>query len=257
MKKVFLFVLLGIFILGASAWSDASVEDEIKAKAKPVVQRFFDALKAKDYEGMRQDFSNKMIKTISADQFEKSDKEDIAKYGELVSWEYSGWMREGGFDIVLVQTKSVKGDLAQYKFVFMEGPEGKKISGLWIKPLPKGLSKIETDAYLNMFGEIAECHLKAIKKKDYEMASKDFSAKMLEVLGPDKLKKSVGDENSLEMGELDSWKFDYAKRAGEHVIFYYQATYSKGETMSYQVVFKDDTKDKKIIGLWLKPLGVE
>ena len=252
MKRVFLFSLILIFILGINGCSRDSVEKQVKAKTKPVVERFFDSMLANDYEGMRQDFSDEMKKALPANELEKADKKDLSNYGQLVSWEYSGWMREGGFDIVLVRTKHEKGDLVQYKFVFNKGPSKNKISGLWIKPLPKGLAKIETDGYLGLFGSIAEDHLKAVKDKNFSDGTKDFSEKMLKVLGPDMLQKDVE-----SVGDLVSWKFDHIKRTGENIILYYRGKFSNGETLSYQIVFQDNANEKKIMGVWIRPIGAQ
>lgn len=257
MKRVFALTFMLVMLVVSFCWAKETTEQEIEAKTKPVVQRFFDALAAKDYEGMCRDFTDKMIKAVPAKKLEKEDKKDISTYGEIVSWEYSGWMRDEGYDIVLTEVKYAEGTKFQYKFVFKTGPNGKKIGGLWKKPLPKGLSKVLTDSYLDMFGSVAESHLTAMKNKDYEQATKNFSAKMLEVLGPEKLKNSVVDGESGKIGDVVSWKFDFAAQKGEFILLYYQAKYSKGETMSYQIVFLQDGKDKKIQGLWLKPLDTE
>ncbi len=232
----------------------STMEEEIKAKAKPVVQHFFDALKSKDFEGMRKDFTDKMLEALPAKTFEDDSTEELAKYGEMVSWDYAGWMREGGFDIVLVHVKYAKGDTIQYKFVFHKGPDGKKISGLWKKPLPKAISSDETDTLLNRYSEIMENHLKAVETNDFEGARKDFSQEMLDGLSAETLQQTLADP---EIGNLKSWKFDFAKREGEFVSLCYQATFSEGETLAYKFVFNPENKDQKIEGLWLRPLGAE
>ena len=241
-----------IFILGINGCSRDSVEKQVKTKTKPVVERFFDSMLANDYEGMRQDFSDEMKKALPANELEKADKKDLSNYGKVVSWEYSGWMREGGFDIVLVRTKHEKGDLSQFKFVFNKGPSGKKISGLWSKPLPKKLSKIDTDSYRDLFGSSAQDHLQAVRDKNYLEATKDFSERMLKVLGPDMLQKAVE-----SVGDLVSWKFDRAERVENNVILYYSGTFSNSETLSYQIVFQDSADEKKIMGVWIRPIGAQ
>ena len=233
------------------------IETQIKSKTGPIIKRFFESLMAKDYDDLRADFSSKMKTGLPVRVLEQGDRDDFSKFGPQVSWDYAGWFREGGFDIVLVHATHGRGDVLQYKFVFGQGPDRTKIEGLWKKPLPKGLSAKESGDWFKRFGAIAQNHLEAIKAKDYEKAGRDFSDKMKQVLGPAALQKTLEqDEAIARHGALSSWEFAHAKTEGELVGLYYRATFSMGETLHYKFEFKQKGDDK-IQGLWIRPLGAE
>jgi hypothetical protein len=257
MKVALVVSLLVVLTAAAALYAADPILDEIKAKANPVIRHFFDALKAKDFEGARKDFDEKLAQAVPAAMLKDDYEKDLPQCGELTSWDYAGWMRDGGFDTVLVRARCAKGDIYQYKFAFPAGPDGKQLAGLWKKPVPKTLSKQEADAVVKMFGAIAEDHLKAVMAKDYKAAAAAFSDEMLKALGPDKL-KAFFDEQAIRIGELALWKFDCAKRlAPDSVGLYYHATFSRGGVFSYRVVFRADGKDQKIQGVWLKPPAEE
>ncbi|MBZ0271887.1 DUF3887 domain-containing protein [bacterium] len=126
-------VVLCVFANVAVAGDDFVAE--IKAKAEPVVKHFFESYEAKNYEAARRDFDDKMRAGLPASQMQALEEQDLAKYGKIDSWKFSGWLREGSHDTAFVDLKREKGPALQYRFVFKTGPGEKRLGGLWYKPI--------------------------------------------------------------------------------------------------------------------------
>lgn len=253
MKRVLLLSLAVSLALATGAWAQDSAEPAVKAQYRSVVERFFAALQAHNYPGMRDDFSDTLKAKLPASVFQKDDAKSLPETGELTSWKISGWVRDGDVDMVLAEATYAKGVQFQYKFVFGAESQAAKITGLWKKPLAQELNPEEAADFVQKYGGVAQRYLAAIKANNFRQATTEFSDRMLEALGPSDLQKVV-EGKTRGFGELKSWEFSRAVAEGEFVSLYYRAKYANGQVVNYKIVFMADDEEKKIGGLWLKPL---
>lgn len=109
---------------------------------------------------------------------------------------------------------------------------------------------VNLDAIKKKGEPIAENILDALKNKDYQRATKDFSEEMLKALGPEEMKLNEEINIAPKIGTYESKVFkDLQYKDGFYILFY-EAKFSKEDKVIVKVVFKKDDPAYKVQGLW-------
>jgi len=132
------YLVQGFWIKPFPSTKRASKEESeaIRKAVEPVVNNYFDALKAKDYMRMTKDFSPKMIEALKPEQLKAGYEKEIAsKFGTFQSAAFDRVDIDKNFSSVYYIANYSKGTQMQVKFVFKTGDPEHKLYGLWEHPL--------------------------------------------------------------------------------------------------------------------------
>jgi len=231
--------------------------ETIKVKTGPIIINILESLKAKNYEKMTENFAKPMLDALPASKLEKTNKDTfLPELGEYVSMTFDRIEEKGKYAVVYYLAKFTKIDKVIVQTSFEKGDKDYKVQGLYLKPYPtaKRVDKNETEKLLKALGPVAENYFDGLKDKNFKQMTTHFSDKMLEVLGPEKLRESYEKEVFPVFGTLVSANFDNIDQDANYTYVYYLVKYSKGATLRVKFVFKSGDKEKKIYGLWEKPL---
>jgi hypothetical protein len=254
MKRVILPLIL--FALAVSwtlpAWAD------VPAKATQAADRFFAALKAKDYKAATADFSPKMLEFLPPDRMKANQENNIEPViGEYVSHVYKSSEESGGFVSYFYHAKFTKDDDVTVKLVFAKDDPTFRITGLWFdseklraQKSGSSLPAAEKEKAEKAIGAVVESYFKAIKTKDYKAATKDFSAEMLKALPPEKLKDEVEKNEGPVIGDYVSHQYQSFGVEGKFLIYVCLAKFMKDDHVQVKFVFGKDDPAYKISGLW-------
>jgi hypothetical protein len=246
---------LGPRALGVRAASAAEAEAILKA-AKPVIDNYLAACKAKDYAGMERDFSAKLRKGLPPDKLKETTEKIIdVEQGAFVSAVFDRIEADSVRNFVYYRLNRTKMPVS-LKFEFAKDDPKCKITGLWEKPWTRAVNPAptaEAEAIVEAAKPVIDNYFAAYKAHDYAGMEKDFTAAMRNGLPPEKFKASMEKQVEPEFGAFVSAEFDSVETERGLDIVYYRVYRTKLPSV-VKFVFEKDDPAHKITGLWENPL---
>jgi hypothetical protein len=99
--------------------------------------------------------------------------------------------------------------------------------------------------------ETATAYFKAVAAKDYAGMTKDFDAKMMEALPPEKMKAEFLKTEAL-IGNYVSHEFVSIGIKDQFFVATYFARYTKEEKVTFEFAFSRNSEKAQLSGLWMK-----
>jgi len=260
MKRLLVVIIISLCLLPllAHAELDKKEIDQIRAYADPIANNILDAMKAKDFKRATRDFSENMLAALSPDNFAATVNRDIEpEFGTYVSHAFDHVSVIETHISVYYLAKFTKEKQVLVELAFTQNDPQHKVQGLWLKPAEtaKRAGKEEAEAIRKTYEPVINAYFKALKAKDYQALTKNFSPKMLEALKPEKLKEVYENQIAPHFGVFASAQFDRVDFEQNYIAVYYLATYSKGAQLQTKFVFQKGEPEHKIFGLFEKPLN--
>jgi hypothetical protein len=128
------FKLAGLWETPAAKATTPDETAAIRAKADPVIARFFAAYKVKKYIDMTADFTDEMKQGLGPDKLRQTLETGMEKSGPFLAATFDRMQFEGPFVSVFYNAAFEKGAPVSFKFVFRKDDPSSKIGGLWVQP---------------------------------------------------------------------------------------------------------------------------
>ena len=255
MKRMFWLVLvLALAFSGMALAKESADEVNVASAAKDAVNNVFAALKAHNWDLMRKDFSDEMLKALSKEKLTDVFGDLEKQRGAYVSNSFAKVVAKDEWILVFYTAKFAKSD-ALLQFTFKKSDPTCKVCGLFVRPAEsaKRATKEEAEALLKTYQPVIDGYFAAYKARDFAGMEKDFSDKMHQALPVDKFKAAVEKDIEGVYGMLKSSAFDRIETDPDCIIVYYLVTRDKGQT-ALKFVFGKGDAAHKVMGLWENPL---